>query len=38
MTKRVYEAPLLIDCGAFAMTTGLLQFRGRDHILLSKNW
>ncbi|WP_309116875.1 keywimysin-related RiPP [Saccharothrix sp.] len=37
MKKRVYEAPVLIDCGAFKTATGFLGRRGRDHIVLSKH-
>lgn len=37
MTKRVYEAPVLIDCGAFSTVTGLLLWRGNDRLILSKN-
>ena len=37
MTKRVYEAPILIDCGAFSKVTGFLQRRGNDRLILSKN-
>lgn len=37
MTKRVYEAPVLIPSGAFSKVTGFLSTRGRDRIILSKN-
>jgi len=35
--KRVYEVPMLIELGSFQKVTGLLQFRGRDRLILSKN-
>ncbi|SFQ48779.1 hypothetical protein SAMN05421810_10839 [Amycolatopsis arida] len=34
---KVYETPMLIDLGAFHRVTGLLQFRGNDRLILSKN-
>ncbi|MER5261743.1 keywimysin-related RiPP [Actinosynnema sp. NPDC002837] len=37
MTKRVYEAPVLIRSGAFSKVTGLLQRNGRDRLIFSKN-
>lgn len=37
MSKRVYEAPALFELGSFRKITGLLQFRGNDRLILSKN-
>lgn len=37
MTKRVYEAPILIRSGTFAKVTGFLSTKGRDRVVLSKN-
>jgi len=35
--KRHYEAPMLVELGSFRKLTGLLQFRGNDRLILSKN-
>jgi hypothetical protein len=35
--KRTYEAPMLVELGLFRKITGLLQFRGNDRLVLSKN-
>ncbi|WP_141703483.1 keywimysin-related RiPP [Planobispora rosea] len=32
-----YEKPRLTAAGSFRKVTGLLQFRGNDRLLLSKN-
>jgi hypothetical protein len=34
---RTYERPTLMAAGSFAKVTGLLQFRGNDRLILSKN-
>lgn len=34
---RTYERPTLTRAGSFTMKTGLLQFRGNDRLILSKN-
>lgn len=38
MSKRVYEAPVLIGSGRFAAVTGLLGHRGRDRLILNKHF
>lgn len=35
--KKTYEAPTLVRLGSFRKETGLLQFRGNDRLVLSKN-
>jgi hypothetical protein len=35
--KRPYEAPALFEIGLFRKITGLLQSRGNDRLVLSKN-
>ncbi|GGN14339.1 hypothetical protein FHR83_003855 [Actinoplanes campanulatus] len=35
--KRPYEAPKVTVVGDFRTETGLLQFKGRDRLILSKN-
>ncbi|MGA4954397.1 MULTISPECIES: keywimysin-related RiPP [Streptomyces] len=35
--KKAYEAPTLVRLGSFHKQTGLLQFRGNDRLILSKN-
>jgi hypothetical protein len=35
--KKAYEAPTLVRLGTFRKETGLLQFRGNDRLILSKN-
>ncbi|MGI5480023.1 keywimysin-related RiPP [Streptomyces lavendofoliae] len=35
--KKAYEAPTLVRLGTFRRKTGLLQFRGNDRLVLSKN-
>ncbi|MFE9404905.1 keywimysin-related RiPP [Streptomyces sp. NPDC006530] len=35
--KKTYEAPTLVRRGDFRKKTGLLQFRGNDRLILSKN-
>ncbi|WP_190108537.1 keywimysin-related RiPP [Streptomyces cinnamoneus] len=35
--KKAYEAPTLVRRGDFRTETGLLQFRGNDRLVLSKN-
>jgi hypothetical protein len=37
MSKRVYEAPILVDYGVFSVATGFLGSRGRDRVILSKH-
>jgi hypothetical protein len=37
VTKRVYEAPMLVELGSFQKVTGLLHRHGNDRLILSKN-
>ncbi len=37
MDKRTYEVPNLVAVGSFRKVTGLLQRRGNDRLILSKN-
>ncbi|MFF4530073.1 keywimysin-related RiPP [Streptomyces sp. NPDC001407] len=35
--KKTYEAPSLVRRGDFRTETGLLEFKGNDRLILSKN-
>jgi hypothetical protein len=37
MNKRPYEVPMLVEAGSFRKLTGLLQRRGNDRLIFSKN-
>ncbi|GAA1539664.1 hypothetical protein GCM10009678_22500 [Actinomadura kijaniata] len=37
VTMKRYETPALTAAGSFRKRTGLLQFRGNDRLILSKN-